>query len=317
MARNRYSGVPIRPVTMHKYIGAISLVAVLAMAGSAAAEHSFDVSGAADWITDLRTDGYRSSKDSSVAAKCAAELKAMRAKGVTKLTGRESFKHWGGVAANAGYDITLDQAAAVCADAAMYTTLLADYDPFASIGRDMYLLSTEFSPGEVFVKKELERAAKCHEAVKAILAAKIPASTPYVIKDHDRKVIAKTVGDLAQNVCEANRKAAAQYTKAAADQEREYNERLKKAGLSGDKLEWMKHYDGQVFLAGGKTPDLPAYAKASVWFAYIYSSDPDINGNHLFTVRRYQFKGAKLVKETVKTYRKPLSFKLSIGSVMR
>jgi hypothetical protein len=69
--------------------------------------------------------------------------------------------------------------------------------------------------------------------------------------------------------------------------------------------------------AGAREPDLAGYAKATVWFAYTYSSDPDARGNHLFTVRRYQFNGTKLASSSEKTYRKPFSFKSAIGSVMK
>jgi hypothetical protein len=212
--------------------------------------------------------------------------------------------------------LPLAKAEALCKEATQLATVVKDYAQISRLARDLWMLE-DTSLGSGITAITQREAAQCSQAVKALTAAGIPASFPYVVKDRDQKVIAKTVGDLEASICNAARKGAGKYGDKLESEEQARNARLTKAGITGDKMYWWKHYDGRVFTAGAREPDLAGYAKATVWFAYTYSSDPDARGNHLFTVRRYQFNGTKLASSSEKTYRKPFSFKSAIGSVMK
>lgn len=271
----------------------------------------------AEWLLDVKKNYANDTSETIDIKECTESLAAMKA-GTVATSSNGALEKFGATRDEklSQWVLPLPKAEALCAEATTYKTALKDYRLFMRLGLDMWMLDdTTLGPG--IAASSVKQAAECSAAVKTMIAAGIPTSFPYVIEDRDDKVLAKTVGELDAGVCQATAKGAAKYSQKLEEEERARNAKLTKAGITGDKMYWWKHYDGNVFTAGGGEPQLAGYGKASVWFAFTYSSDPDIHGNHLFSVRRYQFSGNKLAKQTEKTYRKPLSFKNAIGSVMK
>lgn len=253
-----------------------------------------------EWIKS-RKKSLGDDPNTSGVTECEAGVAEGKKQGLTKLRSIDG-------------DIPIEEAAKICAEGARYNVLLKDYKVFTDLIDNMRYLRTDMMPSEEYVAKVLQAADRCNKAVDAMLAAKIPATEPYEIKGTNQKseeqVFAKTVADIKPNICEAAKKASAQFNKAAEAEAAKARAKYTKVGIKEDKLDLMLGYDGSVFLPGGaSSADMKKYAAASVLFVWL-TSDPDAQDFVVHTVRRYQYKGNKLVSQTEKTYRKKRGAKL-------
>ena len=187
--------------------------------------------------------------------------------------------------------------------------MLKDLETFSMVDHDYdALIEKGFSRsyGEGLEKY----IARCEPAVDELLAAKVPPTLRYAIG----KTVT-TVGELKTAVCAKGKEGLKHFFAAFDGKEAKSREPYIKAGIKGDKLELMVQYDGSVFLPGGAMPshNLKQYADASSLFVWL-TSDPDDNDYVVHTVRKYQFKGNKLVRDSEKTFRKPRGAKLGAAA---
>ena len=242
-----------------------------------------------------------------IAKGCAEAVAELRSSGAKTARSTEaSLADFGAVKVDDYYyEITAEQASRLCSEAAALDQVLADYKVFSrTIGVGRYL-TLEMMPSDSYVAGALEMADECDKAVDRLLAANIPTTFPYEMTTHQDVVVAKTVGDLKSGVCNALRVAAKQFTKAAEAALEKVRAEYRKYGMAADKLDLMVTDGGNFYLPGGSAPsDLRKYAKASAWFM-VLTTDPDAANDVVHTVRKFHFKGNKLLKTTEKQYRRP------------
>jgi hypothetical protein len=232
------------------------------------------------------------------ATACKDDVEAARKAGVTKLASDE-FKKLGGTQNNSVYEITIDRAAQLCAEYAMYEMVGKHFKKFEYTRSHLQVLTPQMAPGPGYVKTALENVDECRKAVDEIIAAGVPTTLEVKFASD-----AMTVADLKPKICDTVADAAAKFTKDMKGLDDQKTERFTKVGIKGDKLDLVKKSWGFLFLAGGtSSDDAKKYAAASLIFEWT-TSDPDGAGFVTHTVRRYQFSGNKLAKTTEKTYRK-------------
>jgi hypothetical protein len=238
-------------------------------------------------------------KRQPVTAECVAAVDGARKAGTTTLTDR-AFKPIGSPSGDS-YAITLDRAAQVCSDYALYETISKQGEALDSAQGFLTELKPETGYSPAALKGFIEGKA-CNAAADAL--AKLPPSLPFHIhgNGHDIDV---TVGDVKQKVCGHIADVARELQKAAAAKDNKNAERFTKYGIAGDRLELYKRDWGVLYLPGGaSSDDIKKYATASVVFE-VSTSDADGAGYVNMTVTRYQFSGNKLVASSSKDYRKP------------
>lgn len=149
-------------------------------------------------------------------------------------------------------------------------------------------------------------AAACSAAIERALAAGAPATQAVRIRDNRGGDEAMTLAAARTSVCDALASWAKTYAvattaakQAAADAAKK---RYSSVGAGGDKLSWLVYYDpdgtgATWFLPGCKEEGDPRkLAKAPVLLRWTTADD----GTH--EIRRLQFKGNKLVKDTTRTF---------------
>ncbi len=138
----------------------------------------------------------------------------------------------------------------------------------------------------------------CNEKVAAALAAGVPAAIKLAYTG-------QTLGTAKVNVCDAltrAQQAAKGKQEAAAKAARDGQLAPYKKLMGGDKLKLIDQYDMfsddfELYGRGGYVIHTPAeLKKAKLWFMQL-ENDTDSHGHPRWHLRRYQFRGDKLVKE--------------------
>lgn len=276
--------------------------AVIVASTTSAFAYGREVAYAAQYVHNMTKDGSASRLTGGAGA-CAAEVKEAREANQPLVA--EIFQEFGGTkTADGSYQITYDQADAICRDAGMYSDVVfKDIDLFKDIaGKIHALVDNDWSmdakdsmPTDYLAKLE----PPCSAAVAALAAAKVPASARFHL-DH---VGIETVGDLQAKLCDRAKDLGLNYWKHREEAEKKALEPYLKAGIKGDRLDLMLEYGGSLFLPGKRAPNgLKPYATAPVMFTWS-TSDPDDAGYVVHTVRKYVFKGNTLVRTSEKNYR--------------
>lgn len=265
------------------------------------------VSDLARWVRMLKRGDYTrytgseqrlQKTQNGTSTECLDAVAGARKEGATTLW-HEVFEHFGGkLDDNHHWTITLDQAAEICKEATFYAdVVLKDLDTFgqASVAFDKLM---QFGITEGAIDYQRKAVERCGPAVDELLAAAVPPTFPYPVGE------AKTVAELKAKVCEHGKQTLKRVVDTVVANAAKARAPFMKAGIEGDKLALMLQYDGSVFLPGGAASDnLRRYAAASSLFVWL-TSDPDGDDYVVHTVRKYQFKGNKLVRDSEKTYRK-------------
>jgi hypothetical protein len=239
-------------------------------------------------------------------ADCVAAVDRARKTGAKQLT-NDAFKPIGTAVGNT-YAITIDRAAQVCSDYAPYETIAKQGNALESAWSELTTLKPETGYSAAGLQVFID-GKKCRAAADALAGAKLPASLPFHIPGNGIGIDV-TVGNVKQKVCEHISQVARDILGAAAAADKKDTERFTKYGVAGDRLDLLKKNWGFLFLPGGKSSnDVKTYASAAIIFEWT-TSDPDDAGIVTHTVRRYQFKGNKLVNTTEKTYSKRKGDKL-------
>lgn len=272
-----------------------------------------DLGLVADWLAEIHADMANATK--AVPRDCAATLAKFQGRPVVtsnKNLGKRG-KRMRGV-----FQLTNAAATKFCEEVALVQNVIVkDATLFSTMIRDVGLFA-DTSRGPDVATFGLAQADKCDAAVAALVTAKVPANHPFVLADDKKRVVVRTVGQLKGRVCTATRTAANRYAKKLDAEKKAFEARVAASGLSGDKLDWFRHYTGKVFLAGGERPkDLKKLVAADVWFGYAKGDQPDRDGKYRFNVRRYTFTGDKLQTTTDTEHWEPASFEGAIGSVMK
>jgi len=151
---------------------------------------------------------------------------------------------------------------------------------------------------------DLALASACTAAIDQALAAGAPKDV--VVPRHVYGEPELTVPQMRTDICDklaawANDFGAAT-TKAKEAQKAAAKQRYAQYGAAGDRLEWLAYYDADAkgttwYTPGCKGIDDPKkLAKAPVLMQWWTADDGTV------TIRRFQFKGNKLVKDTSKTF---------------
>lgn len=145
-------------------------------------------------------------------------------------------------------------------------------------------------------------AAACRQAIATLTTAKIASIKVTKEGRTDHAVVA--VADIEGMFCAPLAKAAATFSAEVKAARRAAWEKAaapyKRAGLTGKKLDVVVALDGRaIYAVGGRELTTPKQKKAA---AVLFEVLVDNNG--MFTVRRYQFKGNKLVRTTSAEYRR-------------
>jgi len=269
---------------------------------------------AVTWLAAVRADVASASK-TTYSSECAQSVADAKDTIGTQYT---PLRKYGKRNANGWFEISPAAAKKLCDEAALvHDVVLKDVALFSTMINDTALFS-DTSRGTEPATFGIAQADKCVAAVDALTKAGIKASHPFVLKGDKGKVVTRTVGQLKAKVCETTRTAANRYAKKLEAETKAKEARIAASGLSGDKLDWYRHYNGNVFLVGGEQPtDLKKLASAEVWFGYARGARPDRDSKFLFTVRRYTFAGNKLQSTTETQHWGPPSFEDTIGSVMK
>ncbi len=233
-------------------------------------------------------------------ADCVGAVDQARKAGAKQLT-NDAFKPIGTPAGNT-YAITIDRAAQVCSDYAPYETIAKQGNALESAWSELTTLKPETGYSDAGLQVFIDGKA-CNVAADAIAAAKLPASLRFHVNGNGNGIDV-TVGDVKQKVCGHIADVARDLRKVAAAANEKDTARFTKLGVNGDRLDLLKKNWGYLFLpGGGSSNDIKKYASAPIIFEWT-TSDPDDGGIVTHTVRRYQFKGNKLVNASEKTYRK-------------
>jgi len=285
---------------MKKLIGTVVLLASTSTAFASGEQ----VEWAAEYVKAMKTASpgrYR--RDVTECAQSVKEARDAKA----PIAAKPIYKDFGGAPVDDhgyAYQITYEQADAICRDAAFLSDV---------VYKDMGIFVDLDSKIDTLVRFDWNMGAKdsmptdyltqlvpaCEKAVADLEAAKVPATTPFVL-DHTGVA---TVGDLKKKLCDRAKDLGANYWKHREDDAVKAKAPYLKAGIKGDKLDLMLEYSGSLFLAGKRAPTgLKPYAAASTMFSWS-TSDPDDNDYVVHTVRKYMFKGNTLVKTSEKTYR--------------
>jgi len=156
-----------------------------------------------------------------------------------------------------------------------------------------------YTPDETDVLLWRYDIKQCNEQVAAALAASVPASTKLVYTPEH------TLGTAKVDVCDALSKAkeeAKGKQEAAVKAARDGQLAPYKKLMGGDKLKLIDQYDMfsddfELYGRGGYVIHTPAeLKKAKVWFMQL-ENDTDSHGRTRWHLRRWQFRGDKLVKE--------------------
>lgn len=266
------------------------------------------------WLAAVRADVANASK-TTYAAECAQSVAAAAD---TIGTQSKELRKYGKRNANGWFEISPASAKKLCDEATLvHDVVLKDVALFTTMLRDAALFD-DTSRGAEPATFGIAQADKCVAAVDAMTKAGIKASEPFVLKGDKGRVVTRTVGQLKAKICDATRSAANRYAKKLAAETKAREARIAASGLAGDKLDWYRHYNGKVFLAGGERPkDLKKLVAADVWFGYARGAQPDRDSKFRFVVRRYTFTGDTLQSTTETEHWGPPSFEDTIGSVMK
>ncbi len=157
--------------------------------------------------------------------------------------------------------------------------------------------------GDVWMEKATSAGKACAKGVDAALAAGAPADVKVKVFSNTSGQLELTLGEGKQQVCEPllgwGKGYAQASNKAKAANEAALRDKYGKHGIKGDRLKLFMEYDDVYWRGKGceKVDDVAALAKMPVLFQWL----EDSGGTH--TIRRYQFKGDKLVKTTNKTFK--------------
>jgi hypothetical protein len=273
------------------------------------------VERAGRWLLELKAGTLTShqsapdtvTRNASGTTTCYDAIEQARTAGVTKFWVPDSFARIGASPEGDNHYLSLAQAEGVCRETAFYNdVVLKDLEVFAGVSTDFEHLAkydTSISAHELTKK----RVDACEPAVDAMLSAGVSPTLPFLFND---KV--KVVGDLKAH-CALARDTYKRYLEHAKREQVKEREPYLKAGLKGERLEFVMQYDGYIYLPGGATTDnLKKLATAPALFIW-NTSDPDASDYVVHTVRKHVFKGNTLVKTYEKTYRKPRGAKLGGG----
>lgn len=185
---------------------------------------------------------------------------------------------------------------------------IADAMPTVTQAAEALATTSLVTPGfgdESYATNYGTLASTCADGVDKALAAGAPKDAAVRVRDgrEDRQLtlpairadICDKLGAWAKDFGPATRKAK-EDAKAAA------KERYAKFGAAGDRLEWLSYYDsdakGSTWYTPGCKPldDPKKLAKAPVLMKWWTADDGSV------TIRRFQFKGNKLAKDTSRTF---------------
>lgn len=248
--------------------------------------------------------------DASGSSKCLTSIEEDRKTGKAVISGDFHIARVGGTKNKyGGYDIPLAKAEELCRQAGAYHVATKDLRLLQDLDvNHQQALKSDFNRS--VYDKLYKQIPQCLAAIDAI-ASNVPATLPFPLNAN-----IKTAGDLNRSFCDNAKKELELYFDGLKEREKQDREPFLKVGIKGDKLDLMLEYDGKLFLTGGKAPDdLKKYAAASALFLWL-TGDPDASDYVVHTVRKYQFKGNKLVKTTEKTYRKQRGAELA-GSAFK
>ena len=149
-----------------------------------------------------------------------------------------------------------------------------------------------------------ELAARCTSEVDRLLADGMP--TDIAVDVSDRAPLRITMKDAKDKICSPLAKIAATFAKDARAADAKRLARIaapyKAAGARGERLELLvDHIDYAMYgVGGGELSTAKQLAKASVIFELLGPNTAD----GTYTLRRYQFRGNKLVSTTSRTFRR-------------
>jgi hypothetical protein len=140
------------------------------------------------------------------------------------------------------------------------------------------------------------QAKECRDMVAKVTT--FPGGADIVVKKRNGDPIGK-VSEVAA-MCEALDKAAEIYDAEWKVASKTFEKPFVEAGFTADKLEYLVYYGPEIdgwYVKGCKEPkNLKALKKANAWFQWFTDSDG------IITIRKYWWKGDKLVKTTEKQF---------------
>jgi hypothetical protein len=287
---------------MKKFIATILLTAT---ATTAYADD--DVNFAAEWLNAIKDKGVQVEPDDF--GHCHEAIAAARKAGKTRLGSDNDFNSFGG---KDGY-ITLEQGESICREAIFYRDVvrkdLAVFAWFNGMAFAMMERTNDLS----YYKTVEEHADACDKAVDALLAAKVDPATRFKVGITGH--MAQTIAEIKPNVCDYARAEAKRIYKDRTEKADTERAPYVKAGIAGDKLDFvLKNDDGSIWLSGKREAvDAKALAKASTMFLWT-TGEPDGWNYVVHDVYKYVFKGNNLVKTTSKSYRTKYGVKLGAAA---
>lgn len=204
------------------------------------------------------------------------------------------------VAGRMAFAITLQDARDYCDTYRRHFAFATEWETFdkANTWRDIYVQGAPLPAERKQAAHEL--ASQCRAAWDRAKAAGVPADLPTTLE------VAKTFGEVRAKICDGLDKATSNLAEGISAANEAIRKKYAAAGIAGKKLDLMVQYDGVYWrLPGGKRTDDPKkLAAAPVLFQWLEGEDRDDPRYVIHTIRKYRFKGDKLLGTTEKTYRR-------------
>ena len=209
------------------------------------------------------------------------------------------------------YSITLDEARTYCTTYERHFRFAAEWATFdkANTWRDIYVNGAPLPDERKQAAHEL--ADQCRAAWERAKQAGVPDDLPTTMD------VAKTFREVRGKVCDGLDKATNNLAKNISAATEAVRKKYEAAGITGKKLELMIQYDGVYWRlpGGGRTDDPKKLGAASVLFQWLEGEDRDDPRYVIHTIRKYRFKGDKLLGTSEKTYRRKKG--VDVGNVFK
>lgn len=284
----------------------LGLALLGATAGSAAADPAGDLTHTlylyASTIPTLQQINTKPIDGPQTVDACRAAIKAAGLGGSVELTNSAFEKIPGAIQTKSGYALTVGKADAVCAEFGKWNGIararLVINDAIRTL--DWLELINIVTNDPANGPKLAEAAAACSSGVDKMIADGVP--TEFEIEGHGLRSMRKVaLSKVKATLCEPIAKAASTFAEDVKKAQREEYERTaapyKAAGFTGDRLDLAVTESGYAkYGVGGRELVTPKELKAAkLWFEVL-------TGDTSVTVRRYEFRGDKLVGTTSRDY---------------